>query len=608
MTNGQAIPVIEGTERAAPPRWAVFQRRLIDLMNRAAVEFTERYTRPDGTLVWRDDWPGMDGSDDAYEGFLSFPLFYVIGGGEHVLELARREWDAITRQFTEYGQIYRGYDAYYDWLHHGESSPYLYYLGMADPTVARERERALRFAAMYTGDDPDAPNWDSESKMIRSPINGSRGPRFEMTSEDWSTHRPILAHYLAPYEDIPGYELDDSLGELDWDDDEVFGAILKTMNERMMPGDIPLNLVATSLVANAFLHAGALELRNWVTDYVRAWQERTEQNNGITPDNIGPSGRIGELMDGKWWGGYYGWRWPHGSTSILEGTLISASNAALLSGDLSHLDLPRSQLDLLWSLRKEEDGEIREPARHGETGWFCYRPTDPSRYVHLHHLSQCEEDRQRISERFSDLETWPRSGTFFKGGGYTCLPWFAYIEGANPGFPDQVLDDTHEGMRARTELAENDEGDPQDWDVHHWQVRNPVVPEGLVQMTMGTPAAVYHGGLIHARVRHFDPTKKRSGLPEDVAALVETMTPDSVTLSLVNSDPVSEKDVVVQAGAFGEHSFTEAALLDSSGAERSVETIDSKCLHVHLAPAAHARLRIGMERLVNQPTYAFPWH
>ena len=80
---------IEVTGRAHPPDWAVKQRYLIDQMNRAATDFVERYTRPDGTLIWRDEWPGMDGSDDGYESFLSFPLFYILGGGEHV-----HEWPA----------------------------------------------------------------------------------------------------------------------------------------------------------------------------------------------------------------------------------------------------------------------------------------------------------------------------------------------------------------------------------------------------------------------------------------------------------------------------------------------------------------------------------
>src|SRR4029078_1570644 len=93
------------------------------------------------------------------------------------------EWEAVTRQFTGYGTVYREYDAYYDWMHHGESSIYFYSSGLADPTVAVDRERALRFAAMYTGEDPEAPNWDAAHRLIRSAITRSRGPRFEKSAE-----------------------------------------------------------------------------------------------------------------------------------------------------------------------------------------------------------------------------------------------------------------------------------------------------------------------------------------------------------------------------------------------------------------------------------------
>ena len=69
------VPTLfESTEAVVPPRWARAQRQLIDLMNDVAPKFVRRYTRDDGTLVWRDEWPGMDGSDDAYESFWSFPL------------------------------------------------------------------------------------------------------------------------------------------------------------------------------------------------------------------------------------------------------------------------------------------------------------------------------------------------------------------------------------------------------------------------------------------------------------------------------------------------------------------------------------------------------
>ena len=591
--------------RQSPPGWAIKQRYLIDLMDRAAIAFLGKYTRRDGTLVWRKEWPGMDGSDDGYESFLSFPLLYILGGAEHLHELARREWSAITWQFTGYGQVHREFDAYYDWMHHGESSTYIYYLGLADPDHHVDRTRALRFAAMYTGEDPEAPNWDPELRMIRSPINGSRGPRFEMSADDWVTHRPVLADYLAPYEDIPGVDSSDPHVVVDWNDDQMFSRVLKLMNERMVPGDVPLNLNATSLVTHAFLYTGESKYRQWVLDYLRAWGERTDRNDGIMPDNVGPAGVVGERMKGKWWGGYYGWRWPHGAWIILESTLIAGCNATLLSGDPCWLNLHRSQADLLWSLRQERDGRTVVPARHGDQGWFDYRPLDPAHCIHAHFLSQSAEDRARLEERFPDWASWRTLPRFGKAGSYAPSGWYAYVNGKNPGFPEQVLEDTYAGICSRLERIEGDTDDVESWDVHHWQNLNPVIPEGLIQMAMGTPAAVYHGGLLHASVRYFDPLRQRPGLPEHVAALVESIAPEGIDLVLVNTDPLQSREVLVQAGAFGEHVLRGATLRDASAGEQHVP-VAGRHLSVVLGPSAQARLRLEVERFAAQPSYDFP--
>ena len=597
--------------RVRPPDWAVKQRYLIDRMNEAATDFVARYTRPDGTLIWRAQWPGMDGSDDGYESFVSFPLFYLLGGSERVHELARREWSAITWQFTEYGQVYREYDAYYDWMHHGESSTYIYYLGMADPDHHVDRTRALRFAAMYTGGDPEAPNWDPDLKMIRSPINGSRGPRFSMTAEDWETHRAVLAEYLTPYEDVPGFDTRDPFTKLDWNDDETFGKILKLMNERMVPGDVPLNLNATSLITSAYMYTGDDRYRQWVLDYLGAWRERTERNGGIMPDNIGPTGSIGERMGGKWWGGYYGWRWPHGAWIILESTLISGQNATLLTGDPAWLDLHRSQSDLLWSLRKEENGRTVVPFRHGRVGWFDYRTMQPRHHLHLYFISRDSEDLARIEERFPDRASWYTAPPHFgKAGHFWPERWFGFMLGENPDFPTQVLEDTYTCMQQRLDKIERDDWDNlEQWDVHHWQDLNPVVPEGLIQMAMGTPAAVYHGGLLHASVRYFVPPSEgaagRPGLPEDVAALVEAITDDGLTLNLVNTNPLESRDVIVQAGGFGEHRFRDVVDVGVEGGPPTA--VNARAMQVTLGPWSQARLRIGMERYAETPTYSYPW-
>ena len=590
-------PILTAQTPGTAPGWALLQRQLIRTMNDAALFFVERYTRPDGTLVWREEWPGMDGSDDAYESFWSFPLFYLLGGCRDVLEAARRGWEAVTWQFTQYGQVHREFDAYYDWMHHGESSQLLYYLSLADPTRLKDRQRAVRFAAFYTGEDEAAPNYDPQLRMIRSPINGSRGPRFEMTEEDWSTHRPVLSHYPAPFEDIPGVD-----GPIaDWTDDAVFREILRLMNQRMARGDVPLNLMATSLVAHAFLHTGEEKYRRWVLDYTRAWEERALANGGIVPDNIGPSGIIGECMDGKWWGGYYGWRWPHGGRVILEAVLVASCNAALLGRDPARLRFIRSQFDALWRLRKEVDGAWHLPNKHTDSGWSDYRKAEPRLPILLWNFSLAQEDRERI-ERLRRDESWAHvADVIGKGDQAHTVPWYWYITGRFDEYPERILRLDLAHVARRLAAIREEHSDPREWDVHHWQDRNPVLCEGLVHTMLGSPQAVYHGGLLHAHVRYFDEEEKRSGLPEDVAALVQHVAADTVRLTLENLNPLRARHVIVQAGSFGEHRFTRATSGDSA------VDFAGPWVRVELPPATRIELALGMDRLAYSPTYQLPW-
>ena len=53
-----------------------------------------------------------------------------------------------------------------------------------DPKVI---ERTKTYAAMYMGDDPEAPNYDKELKLCRSLFTGSRGPMLrKATGLDWA--------------------------------------------------------------------------------------------------------------------------------------------------------------------------------------------------------------------------------------------------------------------------------------------------------------------------------------------------------------------------------------------------------------------------------------
>jgi hypothetical protein len=77
-------------------------------------------------------------------------------------------------------------------------------------------------------------------------------------------------------------------------------------------GDVAVNLAVTSLVANQWLYDNEQSSADWITKYIQGWVDRAEANDGIVPDNVAPNGEVGGLHDGRWFGGHYGWTWPHG--------------------------------------------------------------------------------------------------------------------------------------------------------------------------------------------------------------------------------------------------------------------------------------------------------
>jgi len=624
MSDTVRLPSLIVMAVSTAPRWALLEHEIITTLNSVAQEFVARYTREDGTLVWRREWPGMDGSDDPYEAFMYLALFYSIGGDEAVYESARNMWDAITWQWTQYGQIEREFDRYYDWMHHGEANLFHYFFGLTKPGSLVDRQRADRFARMYTGEDPLAPNYDTELGIIRAPQSGSVGPRMVVTAEDLGTHRGVLNGYHPPFEDLTTVPFPAT--STPWHDDAVFAEIIGKMNERTTRGDVPLNLNATGQMTHAFMYSADESLRAWVIGYVARWKQRADDNGGIVPDNVGLSGVVGEYLDGKWWGGHYGWRWPHGFMTIIEPAVNANINALLLTGDSSHLALARQQLDANFDLGHEEGGTWMVPQKHFDSGWTDYRPASPFHAIHLWARSLADEDRERV-ERARHGADWsevrypvvPLSAKHFN---VNTLAWYEYITGANPAFPERALEANIELIAQQLRRMRSSDGDPlgfgsiryidghteapdlqiDGYAIHIWQEFNPIYFESLVQLMWGAPMHISHGGLQHATVRYYDGESRRPGLPDATAALVREIDAEYVVLELVNLDLATGRTVVVQAGSFGEHRFGEASV---EGVE-SV-TVDGRWLEVVLGPAAGACIRITMDRYVNSPSYETPW-
>jgi hypothetical protein len=246
------------------------------------------------------------------------------------------------------------------------------------------------------------------------------------------------------------------------------------------------------------------------------------------------------------------------------------------------------------------------PARHGDTGWFDYRPPEPLYYIHLYYLTQSQQDLARLDEIFPDRAGFSDMPPGFgrgKAGVFPPKPWLAFVEGRDPDYPERIIEATANTVNLCLDSLDADDSDPEERHCYHFQPMNPVRPEGLVQMAMGTPAAVYNGGLLQVHVFYFDPARRRPGLPEHVAALVDEVSGDHARVTLVNTDPVAAHPVLLQSGAFGEHEFTHATV---EGGDGSRTEIHGKHLRVDLGPGAQVRLVLGLRRFAHTPAYAMP--
>jgi hypothetical protein len=376
-----------------------------------------------------------------------------------------------------------------------------------------------------------------------------------------------------------------------------------------MRGDVPVNLAAAGLATNAYLYTGEEKYKQWVVDYVEAWMERIRQNNGIVPDNVGLSGRIGEYRGGQWWGGHFGWTGLYALHMIHGSLAVAAECAQLLTGDARYLDLLRSQLDVILKQAKTQDGRMIVPHNHGANGWENFRPMPLRDLAHLWHESMDPQDWERINRvRAGSKENWLEVPVFGDRMDFTLTryPSLTSSAGQNPDWPEKALRADYLESLNRLERIRTEKRAPTEIFGDDLYQYNPVITKALMQVTLGAPQTIYNGGLLRARVRYFDADRMRPGLPAEVAALVETLEAGRTVLQLVNLGVAKPRKLIVQAGAFGEHQFT---TVKYRGAKTETDLpVNGKYLGVELLPGAAIRLELGTRRFANRPSYAFPWH
>ncbi len=558
----------------APPPWAFAERAMLDAAAGGARLWLERFVNPDGSVKVVERWGVTDGPDDIMESVRGWPLIYAMGAPEPVIEAFEKVWEGHLRQFgrakiptvelAKDGIFVKEFPPSFDWEHTGEGLQAFYWFGLGRPGDPVSRARARRFAGFYLNEDPDAPNYDPKHKIIKSLFNGSTGP----------ITRPVTP--------------------VDWDGDENPERAARFRTSSNIRGDHPLNLLATSLATQAYLLTHDAKYKAWVLEYVDAWRDRAAANGGNVPSNIGLDGRIGGEWGGQWYGGIFGWSSPDDGLRnyVMRGVPAAFGQAAMLSGDATYIDTIRRQVDNLFAAGRAENGQILLPHYYGEkdgrVGWYGYRTGEFFPTGALGNLSETTIELYLWSLNAADLRRIlpsPPDRRPVQG-------WIEFLQGRRPNYPLEALQEESLQSARTAERIRNQVGG---------YGPSPVAFEALANLTMGAANLYGSGDVLRSQVRYFDPDRRRAGLSEDVAALVEKIDADGIVLTLVNTSTARPRRLIVQMGAYGEHQAVSVA------AGGKTIPIDGPSFEIRLAPGAGETLGVRMRRNVNDPTLAFPW-
>jgi hypothetical protein len=409
--------------------------------------------------------------------------------------------------------------------------------------------------------------------------NGSRGPMLrKATALDW----------VGDPFDVKGF---DALhGESTF---EQFLAHYQEYTDVI--GDHFLNLPATTLPMNAYLLAGEAKYKTWLIEYMDAWLDRMKRNNNIIPSFVDLDGRIGG-PEGKWWNNAYGWGFSpinpvtrrREDRNRIPRALVGFSNALLVTGDQKYVDAWRTMIDAVNAHAREVDGRKQYPTMYGADGWYGWRDAPWN---------------------VGGLEVWywsQKPQDLARAGGASTSPatrgWVAFLQGQNPAWPEQALEGDLKMVKERVDAFRRDTTPKERRLADNMLDYNPAATESLVQLMWGALLPGREGGLLNARLRYFDPERRRAGVPEDVAALVSELSDTRTVVTLVNLNSSERRTVVVQGGGYGEHQLVSVTTAGKTTA------IDSPLVTVELEPGCGQQLVLEMKRYANVPTVVHPWN
>ncbi|MEO5959733.1 MAG: hypothetical protein ABIZ49_07695 [Opitutaceae bacterium] len=576
-----AQPTLAVTTPMPAPEWAKLERRLLAETVPATRAFVQKYYDDRGYIQCFVRWGANDGADDAFENFRQWPELHALGASDEVIQLYLKTWEGMIRQYTEaktvdvevgrQGMYYKDFSAQSDWMHHGEGMQNFVRMGLSVPNLPAFQKRARVYAGLYMDEDPEAKNYDPKLKLIRSMQNGSRGPMLrKATALDWvgdpfdvkgfdalhgeDTYEQFLAHYVE-YSDVVG--------------------------------DHFLNLVATTLPATAYLVTGEAKYKKWIVEYMDAWLERMKQNKGIIPSYVALDGKVGG-PEGKWWNNAYGWGFSpvnpvngrRENRHRIPRAVAGFNSALLVTGDQKYIDAWRTMIDAVNANARTVDGRTQYPSMYGAEGWYGWQGQP---------WSVGALEVWYGSMKPSDLARAPQTG------------WLSYLQGKDAAFPETALQRDLNTVAQRAKAIAEDKTPPAKRLADNMLNKNPATVGAMLQLMMGAIPPGNDGSMLHARLRYFDPQRRRAGVPEDVGALISELTDTSTVVTLVNVNAREPRTVVVQGGAYGEHQ------IETVEVDGRTTRVGGRDFTVQLAAGAGAKFTLAMKRYANAPTLKFPW-
>ncbi|HEY7498590.1 MAG TPA: hypothetical protein VH740_08750, partial [Vicinamibacterales bacterium] len=477
MTRFSIVALLLGTTLAAPsgpliidtlmtpPAWARLERRLLDENVAACREFFQKYYDQRGYLQAFLRWGANDGPDDAFENFNRWPELHALGADDEILRLYVVALDGMIRQYSEAkttdvpagraGMYVKEFSAQSDWMHHGEGLQLFNRMALSAPDLPSYRERVRRFAGLYMGEDPAAPNYDPKRKLIRSMINGSIGPLLRpATALDWVGD---------PF---------DTTGFVALHGESTYAQFLDHYREYTdVVGDHFLNLVATTLPTNAYLATGDAKYRRWLIGYMDAWLERMKQNGGILPSFVDLDGVIGGPQR-RWWQNAYGWGFSpinpvtgrREDRNRIPRALVGFSNALLVTGDRKYVDAWRAMIAAVNANARTIDGRTEYPTMFGADGWYGW---------------------QRNPWSVGALEVWYWSMLPADRARAGADPWLQFLDGKNAGYPETAIQRDVDGIPRKVAGIRDDRTAPDKRLADNMLDLNPAATDSLVRLMWG---------------------------------------------------------------------------------------------------------------------------